>query len=162
MAGVISVERVVVGDEERAASILVEAATWLADTGRPQWNVGGLAESVAHAVAVGEAYVATVNGDDVASWFLNAQDTFWWPELGEDHESRFFHKFAIRRRFAGTGASSAVLEWSINDTRNAGSRWLRLDCMDRPPLRRLYERAGFTLHDTVTIPGWRPTPAAMS
>jgi len=85
MATVINVERVAVGQEDRATSILTEAATWLAETGRSQWNIPGLADKVARAVADGEAYVAVLDGDDVASWFLNAQDTFWWPELGDRH-----------------------------------------------------------------------------
>jgi GNAT superfamily N-acetyltransferase len=149
---VIEVVRVAVGDEGRATSILVEAATWLADSGRAQWSISGLAESVAAAVAEGEAYVAMLDGDDVASWFLNAQDTFWWPELGSSHDSLFFHKFAIRRRVAGTGVARAALDWAINETRDVGCRWLRLDCMDRPPMRKFYEAAGFVLHDTVAIP----------
>ena len=116
MRAVISVERVAVGDEARASSILVEAATWLIDSGRPQWPVDGLAENVAAAVAAGEAFVASVGDVDVASWFVNSQDTFWWPELGRVHDSRFFHKFAVRRSAAGTGVAKAALEWSASSS----------------------------------------------
>jgi GNAT superfamily N-acetyltransferase len=150
---VISVERVAMGDEARASSILLEAATWLIDSGRPQWPVEGLEETVAAAAAAGEAFVASVGGDDVASWFVNAHDAFWWPELGRDHDSRFFHKFAVRRSFAGTGVAKAVLEWSIAHTRSEGCRWLRLDCLDRATLRRLYESVGFEFVDHVAPDG---------
>ena len=151
MPAVISVDRVAVGDDQRASSILVEAATWLIETGRPQWSVDGLEEQVAAAVAAGEAFVASVAGTDVASWLVNSQDPFWWPELGRDHDSRFFHKFAVRRSAAGTGVAKAALEWSIAHTRSEGCRWLRLDCLDRAPLRRLYESVGFEFVDHVAI-----------
>jgi GNAT superfamily N-acetyltransferase len=154
---VIAVERVHPGDEHRSADILTEAAIWLAARGQPQWELGHIVESVAAAVAAGEAFVALVDGDDAATWFLTSRDELWWPELGADHDSRFFHKFAVRRRFAGTGISAAVLGWSITATRDAECRWLRLDCPDRPAIRRLYEAAGFELHDTVPLPEWNMT-----
>ncbi len=68
----IEVERVAVGDEARAASILTEAATWLIEIGQPQWPLESIPDKVSATVAAGEAYVARRDGADVATWFLNA------------------------------------------------------------------------------------------
>ena len=56
-------------------------------------------------------------------------------------------------RDGGTGVAKAALEWSIAHTRSEGCRWLRLDCLDRAPLRRLYESVGFELVDHVAPDG---------
>ena len=149
-----TVERVAVGDEERVSAILTEAATWLAGKGEPNWALESVSPAgVAPTVATGEAYVAVVDGADVATWFHQARDPLWWPEFAaDDDRHRYLHKFALRRRAAGTGVSSAVIGWNVEATRCAGSRWLRLDCLDRPAMRRLYERAGFVLDRTMPHP----------
>ncbi len=49
--------------------------------------------------------------------------------------------------------AKAVLEWSIDETSRVGCRWLRLDCLDRPPMRRFYESVGFELVDRVSFEG---------
>jgi GNAT superfamily N-acetyltransferase len=135
------VERVAVGDEERVSAILTEAATWLAGRGEPNRAL----ESVSTA--------AVVDGADVATWFHQARDPLWWPEFGaDDDRHRYLHKFAVRRRAAGTGVSSAVIAWNVEATRRAGSRWLRLDCLDRPAMRSRYERAGFVLDRVLPHP----------
>jgi GNAT superfamily N-acetyltransferase len=151
----LAVHRAGVEDASRVSAILTEAATWLIETGRPQWPVESVGvAAVAPVVARGEAYLGVVDGDDVATWFLNAEDSLWWPELGDDDDSRFLHKLAIRRRAAGTGVATSVITWAIDETRRAGCRYLRLDCLDRSAVRSLYERSGFVLHDKRTMPYW--------
>ena len=62
-------------------------------------------------------------------------------------ESAFVHRLAVRRRFAGGGISSALLDWAVERARLLGRDYLRLDCeASRPRLRAFYERFGFRHH----------------
>jgi GNAT superfamily N-acetyltransferase len=73
-------------------------------------------------------------------------DQLFWPEL-TDGQSAFVHRLAVRRRFAGTGVSLALLSWSVEHARRLGKLCLRLDCdHQRTKLRSVYERFGFRLH----------------
>jgi GNAT superfamily N-acetyltransferase len=63
------------------------------------------------------------------------------------------HRLAVRRRYAGTGVSTAaMLRWAVERTRALGRPYLRLDCAAaRPKLRAIYERFGFQHHSYAQI-----------
>jgi len=74
------------------------------------------------------------------------EDERFWPDVPMN-ESVFVHRLAVRRRFAGGGISSAMLDWAVERARSLRRGYLRLDCeASRPKLRAVYERFGFVHH----------------
>src|SRR5688572_10192302 len=74
-------------------------------------------------------------------------DPEFWPDDPGTHAA-YVHRIAVRRRYAGTGVSQALLAWAAARTKAIGRRVLRLDCdAERASLRRVYEQFGFRQHD---------------
>lgn len=127
--------------------ILREAASWLRDSGRELWREDELTESVVSgAVASGTVFIAYLDGEPAATLQFQLSDDDVWPDVPPD-ESAFVHRLAIKRRFAGGGLSTALLQWSVTRAASLGRRFLRLDCdQPRMELRAVYERFGFRWH----------------
>jgi GNAT superfamily N-acetyltransferase len=147
------IEQALPGDAETVATVLNEAAQWLAAAGRPLWTASDISlERVSRSIEAGLFFIARgeSNGNEVAGVMrLDLEDPYFWPEI-EPGSSAFVHKLAVGRRWAGRGVSSALLAFARERTRSSGRRQLRLDCVaDRAPLRELYERFGFRLHSEV-------------
>ena len=145
------VEQAKFSDAEAVASVLQEAAAWLAGGGRPLWSsqeVGD--ERVQIDTARGGYFVARSNrGDVVGVVRIDLDDPVFWPEI-ESGNAAFVHKLAVRRSAAGQGVSTALLDFAQAHTARLGRSFLRLDCVaDRAALRSLYERFGFALHSVV-------------
>ena len=129
--------------------ILNEASRWAdAHSGVVMWDEGELApEQIAAEVRSGLFFVAEANGEAAGVIRFQFEDQLFWPDLENPSESAFIHRLAVRRRFAGQGVSTALLEWAVSRARSLGKRYLRLDCDDeRVRLKALYEKCGFRLH----------------
>jgi GNAT superfamily N-acetyltransferase len=84
-------------------------------------------------------------------------DPEFWPEEPPE-DSTFIHRLAVRRQYAGTGVSSALIDWAVERTRSLGRHYLRLDCDAlRPRLREFYERHGFVFHSEIEVGPYRVT-----
>ena len=127
--------------------MLLEAARWVDALGVVMWEQGELDLGRIQAeVAAGQFFVALVDGDAAGAIKFQLEDLLFWPDFPQQ-ESAYVHRLVVRRRHAGQGVSSALLEWAVTRARHTGKAWLRLDCdADRPKLRALYERCGFTFH----------------
>jgi GNAT superfamily N-acetyltransferase len=134
-------------DTQVVSDILVEAANWLQREGMSMWRDDELVpERVVEDVTAGLFFLAESAGEAVGTLKFQCSDTVFWPDVRQD-ESAFVHRIAVRRRFSGTGISSALLEWAAERAHELGRRYLRLDCeASRPRLRAIYERFGFRHH----------------
>ena len=91
-------------------------------------------------------YLAECENESAGVVRFQMEDPELWPDVPEN-SSAFLHRLAVRRRFAGQGVSTAILNWAVRRTRELGRGHLRLDCeAARPKLRAVYERFGFRHH----------------
>jgi GNAT superfamily N-acetyltransferase len=143
----IAIRQATAADAGLVADVLREVSDWLAGQGDIMWDVGELdPERIAEETAAGQFFVAERGGDAAGVIRFQLDDQLFWPDLTDAH-SAFVHRLAVRRRFAGTGVSVALLAWSVDHARRLGRQWLRLDCdHQRARLRAVYERFGFRLH----------------
>jgi GNAT superfamily N-acetyltransferase len=134
-------------DAELVHFILHEAAAWLRDRGTPLWAEDEIApEVIAREVDAGLYFLAERDGQVAGTLRFQLTDPEFWPDVDEA-ESAFVHRLAVRRAFAGSGVSTAMLRWAADRARSLGRVYLRLDCeVDRPRLRRMYEDFGFRYH----------------
>jgi GNAT superfamily N-acetyltransferase len=143
----IDIRRAEAHEADQVSAILVEAAEWLEQRGIPLWRVDDLGtKQIAGAVEQGLYVLARVDGEPAGTFRFQLSDPDFWPELNRD-DSVFVHRLAVRRRFAGTGVSKAMLAWCVDQARTLRRRYLRLDCdAARPKLCAFYENYGFAYH----------------
>jgi GNAT superfamily N-acetyltransferase len=129
------------------SSILSEAALWLKQQNMPLWEEHELSlESIQQDIESGLFYIAFC--EDVAAGVVKFQteDLVFWSDIRQE-DSAFIHRLAVRRRFAGGSVSTALMQWAVEQSRDLGKHFLRLDCAaDRPRLRKVYEKFGFQHH----------------
>lgn len=139
----LSISRGSIADVADADRILREVAAWLDAKGEPLWGPNELSYDALTKVArAGELIVGRVGAEMAACMYLHGEDREFWPEDGPE-EAFYIHRLAVARRHAGRGFARAMLAWAEGETRARGRPYLRLDCVDRPKLIRLYESAGF-------------------
>jgi GNAT superfamily N-acetyltransferase len=134
-------------DIEKVADILGEAARWLEQRDMSMWRADELLPSrIAEDVDAGLFMIAECDGETAGVLKFQLEDRLFWPDVTQA-ESAFVHRFAVRRRFAGLGISSALLTRAVERARSLGRDYLRLDCeASRSKLRAVYERFGFIHH----------------
>ena len=144
------IEQALPNEAATVAAVLNEAAQWLAAEGRPLWSAADTnLERVQRDTDAGRYFIAQENGEVAGVMRLDLEDPHFWPEI-ESGSSAFVHKLAVRRRWAGHGVSTALLDFARERARSLGRRHLRLDCVaDRAALRSLYEGFGFSLHSEI-------------
>jgi GNAT superfamily N-acetyltransferase len=134
------------------SEVLVEAASWLRESGTPLWEPAQIGTAqVAPDVEAGLFFLAWSGADAVGTMRLAATDPLFWPDATPG-EALYLHRLAVRRSASGGGTSSALLGWAARHAASRGARYLRLDCETcRPRLRRFYERFGFVFHRERTV-----------
>ena len=140
------------GDIDAVADIQREAARWLEECGIAMWrNDELLPARIAEDINSGVFFLAACDNEPAGTIRFELEDKLFWPD-SEQHDSAFFHRLAVRRRFAGGEVSSALLLWAIARTQKLGRRYLRLDCeASRARLRAVYERIGFRFHSNKQV-----------
>ncbi|HWB58851.1 MAG TPA: GNAT family N-acetyltransferase [Chthoniobacteraceae bacterium] len=147
----ISIRQANAADATCIVDILREAALWLEGQGIPMWAEGEIMpqriiDDVSRSVEGGTFYLAELDGESAGVFRLQLEDERFWPDVPAG-ESVFVHRLAVRRKFAGRGISTAILDWVAQRGREMGRKYLRLDCeASRPRLRAIYERFGFRHH----------------
>jgi GNAT superfamily N-acetyltransferase len=151
----LAIEQADVAQIETASSILIEASRWQASVGNPMWPEEMLMpDKLQHRAEAGELYLAYWDGEAVGVFLLQWEDTFFWPEIPTG-ESAFVHRLAVRRSVAGQGVADAMIAWATGRARDAGMRYLRLDCdAGRPRLCAFYERLGFVRQTDLVRSHW--------
>lgn len=143
----ISIQQAKAADTDTVCSVLREAATWLLETGQPLWQPDDLVPArIGGDIQDGLYYLAKSENEPAGVMRFQMADPDFWPDVPEG-TSTFVHRLAVRRRFAGQGVSTDMLNWAVQRTRQLGRTHLRLDCeASRPKLRAVYERFGFVHH----------------
>ena len=134
-------------DAATVLDVLREAAAWLEHSGMGMWRDNELLPANITADVDGGAYfIAECDGAATGVVKFQLEDRLFWPDVPQN-ESAFVHRLAVRRRFAGSGISSALLGWAVERARSLGRDFLRLDCeASRLRLRAVYEQFGFRHH----------------
>jgi GNAT superfamily N-acetyltransferase len=134
-------------DAATIADILTEAAQWLQQAGMPLWRGDELTPaSIAADLTAGLFFLAEEAGTSAGIVKFQLEDPVFWPDA-HGNDAAYIHRLAIRRRYAGTGLSTALLHWAVARAEARGRPCLRLDCeASRPRLRAIYERFGFRYH----------------
>jgi GNAT superfamily N-acetyltransferase len=143
----IEVKQATLADLIIVSSILKEAADWLQTTGRRMWRDDELeADAIFHDIEAGSFRLAYYEDEPAGTIKFQLEDTRFWPDYPEA-DSAYVHRIAVKRKFAGHGVATAMLQWAVKHAATLGRSYLRLDCeADRKPLRAIYERFGFRLH----------------
>jgi GNAT superfamily N-acetyltransferase len=134
-------------DAGAALEILREVAQWLVDIGRPLWRVESFRlDDLERAARGGELVLGFESSGPVASMLLQTRDDIYWPNdpVGE---ALYIHKVAVRRCAAGQQWSTRLLAFAMEQARDAGARFLRLDTAGRVELLSLYQSQGFYVVD---------------
>jgi GNAT superfamily N-acetyltransferase len=145
-----NIQKARASDAPGIASVLQEAAQWLAGDGRALWSPAEIGqERVLRDANAGLFYVAR-EGEQLAGVMkFELEDLYFWPEVVPG-TSAFVHKLAVRRAWAKKGVSTELLSFARARAQTLGRPYLRLDCVaDRLGLRNLYEHFGFALHSIV-------------
>lgn len=132
------------------ASILKEADDWLSKRELSLWTANEIGlQRIARDTDAGTYYAAYEDLQMVGVMRLEKEDPYFWPEISPD-TSIYLHKLAVRRSWAGTGISTALLSYAKNCARKMQREYVRLDCFaKRDRLRDFYEKNEFVLRDVV-------------
>jgi GNAT superfamily N-acetyltransferase len=148
MTGEAQIRQAIPEDAFAVSAILTEAAQWLEQAGMAMWRAGELEpERIAADIHAGIFFLAEYSGDPAAGTVkFQLDDPVFWPDAHAG-DAAYIHRLAVRRRYAGAGLSTMMIQWAANRTFALGRRFLRLDCLaSRPRLRMVYERFGFRHH----------------
>jgi len=148
----VNIQPAQLSDASAIASVLQEAAQWLANDGRALWTAAEIApERVLRDTSAGFFHVAREGEQLVGVMKFELEDAHFWPEIPLG-TSAYVHKLAIRRAWAKKGVSTELLTYARHRAQHLGRAYLRLDCVaNRQGLRDLYEGFGFALHSVVEI-----------
>ncbi len=127
-----------------AVAIVREAAAHFAERGADIWTPDELREADFLAAAdAQELVLGYTDARPAATMLLQAADPLYWPNAAPG-SALYVHKVAVRRSFAGGGWLDRLIGYAAGEAREHGCRYLRLDTLEGPTLRSLYERLGFT------------------
>lgn len=142
-------------EADLVSSVLREAAEWLVATGRPMWKPEEISPSSLMTDITGGLYFIARSVDEVCGTVkFQLTDDLFWPDVIQD-ESAFIHRLAVRRKFAGSGVSEALIRFAAGRAFELGRRFLRLDCAsDRAALRRFYRANGLRHHSDFQSGPW--------
>ena len=133
-------------DTATVSAILSEAASWIAGEGMKLWEPEELSpDAVEPDVSAGMYWLAMVGATAAGCYRFQTEDMEFWDDVPHA-DSAFVHRVAVKRDFAGKRVAQAMLDHAKREAKALGKRFLRLDCADRPKLRRVYEFEGFEFH----------------
>lgn len=148
----IEITQATVSDLNAVSAILTEAAEWLLTKGGTFWLGDEIAEDrIHHDIQAGSFYIAHRDGYPAGVFKLQQEDILFWPDA-EPQEALYIHRVAVRRKHAGQGVSSAIIQYAKEQSIAQGRRYLRLDCLaSRSKLCAIYEKEGFIKHSDLQV-----------
>lgn len=141
------------GDIDTVLGILDRATSWVLDNKLPTpWVPGKFSRSTfQEQILKGEVYLATANTVPVGTFVLQWSDPTFWGKRPSD--AGYLHKFAVEPEHYGKGIGQTMLRWAMERTRQAGKKYLRLNCVaEDKGIRDYYEKAGFEYRGSIIGP----------
>jgi hypothetical protein len=142
-------------DLPAVAGLLDEASAWLESRGQDGWPRPFPLATLDATLALGPTYLAWDGPTPAGTFALHHTDVRFWGDRPTEPPgySRYLHKLAVRRGYAGLGLELVALAERL--ARDGGAARLRLDCRaDSPGIRSYYEAAGFAYVGEVSGPGF--------
>lgn len=133
-------------DVPELVTILQEAKTLKNSKGDNTWGPYPFTTTeVAETVAIGNTYVAAVDGQPAATIDLAWNDArMWGPDKGNDNQAAYIHRIAVRQAYRGQHVGELILAWAAAEAIRAERPLLRLDCSyQNRKLCSIYEAMGF-------------------
>lgn len=141
------IRRGAVADAPVALSIIEEAAAWAAARRMDVWYPQELRlEDFSKAAAAAELVIGYADDVPAATMLLQAADPVYWPDEAP-RSALYLHKVAVRRAFAGQSWLRRLVDFAAEEAQRARIARLRLDTIQRPKLRSMYEGHGFHVLD---------------
>ena len=140
-------------DIDTVLGILDESASWIIEQRLPSvWKPGEFSrETFLEQISRGEVHIGLVDEQPAGTITLQWADRVFWGE--QLPNSGYVHKLAVRRAYAGQKVGLDMLRWAEAESRTAGKRFLRLNCLaGDEKIREYYERAGFLYKGDVVGP----------
>ncbi len=140
-------------DIDTVLGILDEAAAWIVEQKLPSvWKPGEFSrETFLEQISRGEVHFGLVDGKPAGTITLQWSDLVFWGEQQPD--SGYVHKLAVRPVYAGQKIGLEMLKWAEAAAREAGKRFLRLNCLAADKkIRDYYERVRFLYKGDVVPP----------
>ena len=141
------------GPQDAAAviALLDTARSRYAVQGYDMWPLGFTPERLEPALGAGRTFLAVDPAGHPVGTITVDRDDPLWADRSAGVVAGYVHRVAVRDR--GTGLGLRLLRWAAGHVLALGGDRLRLDCIAwAEPLRRHYERAGFTHVDDVPLP----------
>lgn len=145
---------------ERAWEIVKSAVDYMGKQGNPQWDkTCPTRADIARSLEQGTVFLARCQGVvggmvvlDDQQWSQYAQLTWSTPA-----NSLVIHKMAVDQAFMGRGIATAFFRFAQEEALRQGRRGIRGDTYHKNlPMRRRYEKAGFTCVGAIQLPGQQP------
>ena len=142
-------------DLDAVLRLLSEARRWQRERGFDVWREFDPAR-IAEDISAARVYVGKIGGAICATVTLVESDPLVWG--ADAAEALYIHKLASSRSLPGAGAR--VIEWTQEEARRRGKKWLRLDTWNgNPGMRAYYEKQGFRHVRDEFFPPDSPLPA---
>lgn len=140
--------KVITGEVDKTISILKEVASWGRSVGFRVWKDEDLTREKLLRYAKEEEFcVGQVSGNNACCMILQWEDTLFWPKA-KKNEAAYLHKLCVRRDYAGQGLPGKLVEYSKEECKKRGVKYLRLDTgWKNTKLCNMYKSLGFELVD---------------
>lgn len=132
-------------------ALLDTARFRFAAAGFDMWPLGFDPARLEPALGAGCTFLAVDRAGSAIGTITVDRDDPLWADRAAGVVAGYVHRVAVRDR--GTGLGARLLHWAAGQVLGFGGDRVRLDCIAwNAPLRRYYERAGFTHVDDVPLP----------
>lgn len=145
---------------DRAVAIVASAVDYMGKQGNPQWERDHPTRAyMARTLAAGTLFFAKLGGETAGMVVLDDQP---WPQYSDldwqtPENALILHKMAVDQAFMGRGIATAFFRFAQEEALRQGRRGIRGDTYHKNlPMRRRYERAGFTCVGVIQLPGQQP------
>ena len=125
-------------------NVINNVAYWLEKNDMYVWNSGNLTkEKLLSKFKKEEMYIGYIDDVAISTITLQDRDFEFWGENSGNENAIYIHRLSVLRDYAGQGISHKLLDFARNFAIENSFSKLRLDCRDRPKLRKVYESYGF-------------------
>ncbi|ERJ11507.1 GNAT family N-acetyltransferase [Haloplasma contractile] len=149
----IRIERIELDRINEFLSIIREIAIWLKDQGKEMWTLNKVNEAhFLNRFKDGEWYICYSGNEPAGVFILLKENKRWWTDQPKG-ESLFLKKLGVRRKYAGTGISTYIINWIKSEVKKRNMRYIRLEIFaDVEFLDAFYKKNRFRLVKEVVSP----------